>query len=89
MQTSYYGESFELIFDCYDTRNEETEVDSAEYELYVDGAVVETGPCNVDGNEVKFRFVASHLGMNTIVIKWRMGQDAWISKFKLNVEDVS
>ena len=92
MQTAYYGESFELEFDAYDARDPAREVDSASYEIQVDGVKVEEGNMNVDHddeerlNRLTFRFYASRTGMNTIIVKWRMGQDIMMSKHRLNVE---
>lgn len=94
MQTAYFGESFELEFDAYDSRDTSREVDSASYEIQVDGVKVEEGNMSVvhDGegnfNRLTFRFYASRTGMNTIIVTWRMGQDIMMSKHRLNVEAV-
>ena len=94
MQKAYYGESFELEFDAYDARDPSREVDSATYEIQVDGKTVETGSMSVEQdddeqlNRLTFRFYSSHAGMNTIIVKWVMGQDIMMSKHKLSVEAV-
>lgn len=94
MQKAFYGESFELEFDAYDARDPDREVDSATFEIHVDGEKVEEGNMTVTYdddehlNRLTFRFYASHSGMNTIVVTWRMGQDIMMSKHKISVEAV-
>ena len=94
MQTAYYGESFELEFDAYDARDLEREVDSASYEIQMDGEKVEEGNMSIEEddngqmNRLTFRFYACRTGMNSIIVKWRMGQDIMMSKHRINVEDL-
>lgn len=94
MQKAYFGESFELEFDAYDARDPTREVDSATFEIQVDGVKVEEGNMSIEKddnkqyNRLTFRFYASRTGTNTIIVTWRMGQDIMMSKHKISVEAV-
>ncbi|MBE6524495.1 MAG: hypothetical protein E7Z65_06460 [Thermoplasmata archaeon] len=94
MQKAFFGESFELEFDAYDARDPSREVDSATFEIQVDGVKVEEGIMSVEKddeermNRLTFRFYASRTGTNTIIVTWRMGQDVMMSKHKISVEVV-
>lgn len=92
MQACFAGESFELSFDIRDPKDEEREVDSGEFEVYgPDGTLLSSGILSIrsDGHMAAFRFTSDVIGMHRIVIKWRMGADAWMQPHLLDVESVT
>lgn len=89
METAYYGESFEQPFTMYDARDRTKRVDSATFVVSVDGETVQSGALALDedGHTGTFRFRAEHLGVHTITITWRIGDDVWKMPFLMNVVD--
>lgn len=85
METAYLGESFNLEFEIYDAKDRERTPDSATFITRVDGGIVASGDCSIDGNIVSFRFEAKEEGMHEIEIQWAMGADRWKAKHLLNV----
>ncbi len=87
METAYYGESFEQPFTMYDARDKTKKVDSATFIVTVGDETVQSGALALDedGHTGSFRFIAEHLGVHTIVITWRIGNDVWKMPFLMNV----
>lgn len=92
MQKAYVGESFELVFDITDPKDETRVVDSASYRVIAqDGAIAQAGVMSIDddGHTCRFRFNADSLGVNTIEISWSMGMDRYRQPHLISVEDIT
>ena len=87
METAYLGESFEQPFTMYDARDKTKKVDAATFTVTVGDEMTQSGALALDedGHTGTFRFIADTLGVHTIVISWRIGDDVWKMPFLMNV----
>lgn len=90
MHTAYTGETFEQSFKIYDARDKDRRIDSATYEVEVNGETVQSGAMTIeeDGHIAKFRFNAETVGIHTIKVTWRIGSDIWKMPFLMEVRNL-
>jgi len=89
METANIGEEFEIRFTIKDARDSTRTVDSASFEITLDGETIDSGDMEIDdaGRVASFRFIASDVGFHHIKVAWRMGSDVWRKTFLINVVD--
>ncbi len=87
MDKAYVGESFEVEFRICDPKDPDRTVDSANYVVTLDDAIVDAGKMSVDGTVCRLRFNAESAGMHKIEVKYSMGQDRFVDVFLMSVEN--
>lgn len=87
MRQCYVGESFVQEFAVsFDDDTGQT-VDSGDFEIYLNGELIQSGALSVDstGRVLSFRFNPTQAGQMEIWITWRVGQDIWRQPFLVKV----
>lgn len=88
MKECYVGESFEQRFQVTFDDDTGQVVDSGEFEVYLDGELMQSGVLGIDatGRILSFRFTPLKEGVTEIKLTWRVGNDVWKQPFLIGVK---
>ena len=90
MKQCYIGESFLQRFQVTFDDDTGQVVDSGDFEIYLDGELLQSGTLAIDetGRILSFRFTPDRIGMMEIKLTWRVGNDIWRQPFLIEVKPV-